>query len=85
MFDIIGTLYTPGTYDDEGNELTPPFPLDGWHVNSPFPVEGWEQYQVEPSTPRRVFAGHPTHCYVFPDEATFDDLVNPPQPDEVTE
>jgi len=85
MFDIIGTLYTPGTYDDEGNELTPPVPLAGWHVNSPFPVEGWEQYQVTPTSPRRVFAGHPTFCYVFPDEATFDALVNPPQPEEVTE
>jgi hypothetical protein len=87
MYDIIGTLYTPGTYDDEGNELTPPVALPGWHVNSPHPVEGWEQYQVEPSSPRRVFAGHPTYCYVFPDEATFDAIVNPPvpEPEEVLE
>ncbi len=81
MLDIIGTLYEPGTYDAEGNELTAPVAKAGWHVNSPHPVEGWEQYRVEPSSPRRVFAGHPTFYYMFPDEATFEAIVNPPQPE----
>lgn len=81
MYDIIGTLYEPGTYDAEGNELTAPVAKPGWHVNKPFPVEGWEKYQVAPKSPHRVFAGHPTFCYVFPDQATFDAIVNPPQPE----
>ena len=63
QYDIIGTLYTPGEYDSEGNETTPPIPLPGWHVNAPCPVDGWEQYLVTPNTPRRVFAGHQTICY----------------------
>jgi hypothetical protein len=87
MYDIIGILYTPGTYDDEGNELTPPVALAGWHVNSPHRVEGWEAYQVEPNSPRRVFAGHPTFCYVFPSEEAYEAIVNPPlpEPEEVLE
>lgn len=71
MLDIIGTIYEPGTYDAEGNELTPPVAIPGWHVNTQHPVEGWDAYKVEPATPLRVFAGHPTHCYVFADEAAF--------------
>lgn len=85
MFDIIGTLYEPGTYDAEGNEITAPVALPGWHVNSPEPVEGWEAYAVTPNAPRRVFAGHPTFFYVFQDEATFNALVNPPEAVEAEE
>jgi hypothetical protein len=76
MYDIIGTIYSE---DEE------PVALPGWHVNSPFAVVGWEEYQVEPNSPRRVFAGHPTFCYVFPDEATYEAIVNPPQPEPVEE
>lgn len=31
--DVIGEITLPGTYDQQGNELTPPTPLQGWHVN----------------------------------------------------
>lgn len=62
MLDVIGTLYST----DETPVLVP-----GWHVNSPWPVVGWGAYQVSPSTPRRLFAGVPTHCYTFPSEAVF--------------
>ena len=34
-------------------------------------IAGWEQYQVFPETPMRVYAGHETVCYAFPDEAAF--------------
>ena len=71
MLDIIGTIYTPGTYDAEGNVITKPTPTPGWHVNSPQPIEGWDAYKVEPATPLRVFAGHTTHFYSFADEAAF--------------
>lgn len=78
MLDIIGTMYTPGTIDALGNQITPPVALPGWHVNSPQPMPGWEAYQVEPATPYRVFAGHPAWFYVFPDKAAFEAIVNPP-------
>ena len=71
MLDIIGTIYTPGTYDAEGNVITEPTPIPGWHVNSPQPIEGWDAYKVEPATPMRVFAGYTTHFYAFDDEAVF--------------
>lgn len=62
MLDVIGTLYST----DETPVLVP-----GWHVNSPWPVAGWEAYKVSPTTPRRVFAGAPTHCYTFESEVAF--------------
>ena len=71
MLDIIGTIYTPGTYDAEGNVITEPTPIPGWHVNSPQPIEGWDAYKVEPATPLRVYAGHETFFYSFADEAEF--------------
>ena len=54
-------VLTPATFDDEGNELTPPVYEDGWFVNvrlvgedgstlEPFRVE------PEPKTPARVWA-----------------------------
>lgn len=60
MLDIIGTIF-----DAEG------IALPGWHVNSPESVSGWEAFQVTPSTPQRVFAGHATFFYTFADEAEF--------------
>jgi hypothetical protein len=55
--DPIGTLYDPGTYDDEGNEITPPIALEGWHVNfiGELP-EAALPYALTPANPRVVFA-----------------------------
>jgi len=55
--DVIGTIYEPGTYDEEtGEELTPPVPLPGFHINFAGPyANGLEQYKVEPKTPYRQF------------------------------
>ena len=61
--DVIGTIYDPGTYDEEGKELTPPVPHEGWHVNAK-----WNTVRstmptflttrgVMPVTPRRIFYG----------------------------
>ena len=71
MLDIIGAIYTPGEYDSEGNVITEPTPIPGWHVNSPQAIEGWDDYRVTPATPLRVFAGHETFFYSFVDEAEF--------------
>jgi hypothetical protein len=67
MIDIIGTIYTPGTYDAEGNELTPPVEQPGYHVNTAIMLPGMEPYLIEPATPSRVFAGTTTHCLRFAD------------------
>lgn len=59
-FDVLGTLYEPGTYDPEtGEELTPPVPLEGFHVNAKLPAlpAGWDAFVVTPAQPQRVFAG----------------------------
>jgi hypothetical protein len=56
--DVIGPIYTGGTYDPEtGEVLTPPVLLSGWHVNyiGELP-DGWDAYLVEPKHPSRIFA-----------------------------
>jgi hypothetical protein len=56
--DVIGPIYTGGTYDPEtGEVLTPPVLLSGWHANyiGELP-EGWDAYVVTPEQPARVFA-----------------------------
>ena len=56
--DVIGTLYNDdGVYDEEGEEVTAPTPMDGWHVNylGDLP-EGWKTYEVYPELPKRIFA-----------------------------
>ncbi len=56
--DVIGTLYNDdGVYDEEGEEVTPPTAMAGFHVNylGTLP-EGWNAYEVTPEQPKRVFA-----------------------------
>ena len=55
--DVVGIISTGGEYDEEGKVITPPVPLDGWHVNymGELPEE-WEDYVVTPEQPVRVFA-----------------------------
>jgi hypothetical protein len=57
---IVGLIVDePGTYDEEGNQLTAPTFIDGWHVNirsrgdAPTQLAG---YKVTPNTPSRVWA-----------------------------
>ena len=71
MIDILGTLYTPGTYGPDMTVITEPVALPGYHVNTLEPVEGWDDYLIAPTQPRRVFAGAATVCYKFTDEAAF--------------
>ena len=56
--DVIGPIYTGGSYDPEsGDVIEPPTLLEGFHINyiGPLP-DGWEQYAVRPKNPKRVFA-----------------------------
>lgn len=55
--DPVGTIWTPGTYDAQGNQLTAPVAQSGWHVNliGALP-DAAAQYAVVPTSPVRVFA-----------------------------
>ena len=55
MLDIIGTIYTAGTYDDQGEVITPPEPISGWHVNAVCSIPAFEPYTIHPETPSRTF------------------------------
>ena len=81
---IIGKIVdTSGTYDGEGNQLTAPTYIAGWHVNTTSEVPEWSDYlcDPQPTTPVRVYAGGVTPvCYSFPDEDTFNDLQEPTPP-----
>ena len=56
--DVIGTLYNDdGVYDDEGDVVTAPTAMAGFHVNylGALP-DGWGKHEVTPDSPKRVFA-----------------------------
>jgi hypothetical protein len=54
--DVIGTITRGGEWDDEGNVITPPETLDGWHLNYQGELpDGWADYIVTPEQPVRVF------------------------------
>ena len=54
--DVIGTITRGGEWDDEGNIITPPETLDGWHLNYQGELpDGWGNYIVTPEKPVRIF------------------------------
>lgn len=55
--DVIGEIVTPAVLDAEGNVVTPPVALDGYHVNlrGRLPA-GCEANVVVPTSPTRGFA-----------------------------
>lgn len=54
--DVIGTITRGGKWDEEGNVITAPTVLDGWHINYRGEVpDEWLQYAVSPEQPVRVF------------------------------
>lgn len=55
--DVIGAIQRGGEWDEEGNVITPPEVLDGWHLNYRGELpDGWEKYAVYPANPVRVWA-----------------------------
>jgi hypothetical protein len=58
--DDVGVIYNDdGVYSDDGEVITPPTPMDGWHVNykaATLPSD-LEAYVVTPNSPNRKFAG----------------------------
>ena len=56
--DTIGTIFEGGEWDEEGNVITEPVALEGWHVNVRLVGEdgsALETFMVEPEHPRRVW------------------------------
>lgn len=54
--DVIGQIIRGGEWDENGNIITPPVVLDGWHVNFMGALpEAWEPFLVSPKNPVRVF------------------------------
>lgn len=56
--DVIGLIYEGGEYDEDGEVVTPPTAIPGWHVNMLGEVpEAWQLYVIpEPENPHRIFA-----------------------------
>jgi hypothetical protein len=68
--DEVGTIYEGGEYGPEGEVITPPTALTGWHVNTiGLAPEAWDQYLVVVNSPARIFLGGPTQV---PDSATLE-------------
>lgn len=57
--DIVGVIYNDdGVYNDDGEVVTSPTPMAGWHVNFKGTLpDGWSANLVTPQTPYRIFAG----------------------------
>ena len=54
--DVIGTITRGGEWDEDGNVITEPEVLDGWHINTVgIDPEPWQEYKVNPKHPVRVF------------------------------
>lgn len=75
---VIGRIIAvPGTYNDEGVEITPPTYREGWHVNMTELLPELAQYQVFPAEPYRVYAGADTVFMRFADEAEWLAIAQP--------
>ena len=70
--DIIGEVTIPGTYDEQGNEITPPTPLPGFYVNCALPVlpRSLRFFSVPYGSGGRVFAGTEPDADAWPPEVT---------------
>ena len=58
--DEVGIIYNDdGIYNQEtGEVITPPTPMEGWHVNVKSAEDiDWSGFTVTPETPYRKFAG----------------------------
>jgi hypothetical protein len=59
--DEIGLIYQGGTYDADGEVITPPTQLPGWHVNYVgAPPEAWDDFLEVVNSPARIFLGGAT-------------------------
>jgi hypothetical protein len=72
--DEIGVISKGGEYDAEGEVITPPTVLTGWHVNTTGDLapEAWDRYLVVVNHPARVFFGGSTQA---PDTAILEAML----------
>lgn len=71
--DEVGVIYEGGTYDAEGEVITPPVALSGWHVNTQgLAPEAWDEFLVVVNSASRIFFGGPTSA---PDTATLEAMA----------
>lgn len=57
--DVIGLIFEGGEYGDEGEVITPPVAIEGYHVNALEIPDDWHGYVIDrPGNPYRIFAGH---------------------------
>jgi hypothetical protein len=56
--DVIGTIYNDdGVYDEEGEVVTAPTAIMGFHVNYQGALpDGWDAFEVKPGSPQRIWA-----------------------------
>ena len=56
--DVIGTIYEGGEYGEDGEIITPPYPVKGWHINALEVEEDLEKYIIDrPKKPHRIYLG----------------------------
>lgn len=71
--DELGVIYEGGTYDAEGEVITPPVALPGWHVNTiGLAPEAWDSHLIIVNSASRIFFGGPTQA---PDTATLEAMA----------
>lgn len=71
--DEIGLIYEGGTFTPEGEVITPPVALPGWHVNTVgLAPEAWDAYLVVVNSAARIFAGGSAQA---PDTATLEAMA----------
>jgi hypothetical protein len=71
--DEVGTIHEGGEYGPDGEVITAPVALTGWHVNTiGLAPEAWDQYLVVVNSPARIFLGGPTQA---PDSATLEAMA----------
>lgn len=80
IYDVIGIIYTPGKYDEEGRELLAPIALEGFHVNVDEVPEDLLQYEVFPTSPMRQYAGGITHCLKFSSKEEWENYLEKEEP-----
>jgi hypothetical protein len=70
----VGLIYVGGEYDADGELITAPALLDGYHVNSnaQFAPETWDEFLIIVNNPACVFAGGPQRA---PDIQTLEEMA----------
>lgn len=73
---------TPGEYDKDGNEITPPTYKNGFYVVAVEPVEDWEQFKSDEPLPV-IYAGRreSSTLYVFPTKEAFENAFEAGKPE----